>query len=80
LDPGMQTYFFRMQWLARGTCDPDAISREARQISALFADEDKENLDVSVWAQRLFFAGVASLEYTRSIALLVAELIEDLNW
>lgn len=79
LDPLMQAYFFRMWLLARGTCDPRHIREEAQTISSLFFDEDKENNGVEGWAQRLFFAAIAQVHYTRSMAILIVELLDEVK-
>lgn len=75
----MQAYFFRMWLLARGTCDPRHIREEAQTISSLFFDEDKENNGVEGWAQRLFFAAIAQVHYTRSMAILIVELLDEVK-
>lgn len=75
----MQAYFFRMRLLARGTCDLHHIREEAQTIASLFSDENKENTGVEGWAQRLVFAAIAQVYYTRLIAILIVELLEALK-
>ena len=75
----MQAYFFRMRLLARGTCDPQHIREEAQSIASLFFDENKENMGMEGWAQRLVFAAIAQVYYTRSVAILIVELLDALK-
>ncbi|EPT05826.1 hypothetical protein FOMPIDRAFT_1101739, partial [Fomitopsis schrenkii] len=79
LDPLMQAYFFRMRMLARGTCDPRRIREEAQTLSGCFFDENKENMGIEAWAQRLVFAAIAQVYYTRSVAILIVELLDDVK-
>lgn len=75
----MQAYFFRMRMLARGTCDPRRIREEAQTLSGCFFDENKENMGIEAWAQRLVFAAIAQVYYTRSVAILIVELLDDVK-
>ena len=75
----MQAYFFRMHRLAQGTCGLERIREVAQTVSSLFLDENKENTSVGRWAQQLVFAATAQVAYTRSAAILIAELLDILR-
>ncbi|KAH9830100.1 uncharacterized protein C8Q71DRAFT_817816, partial [Rhodofomes roseus] len=76
----MQLYFHRAHANSRRTCHPRQIRREAKNITEVFSDEDKENLDAVPWGARLLHAGIYSQEYSRSIAAVVSEVLTELTW
>ncbi|OCH86306.1 hypothetical protein OBBRIDRAFT_738240 [Obba rivulosa] len=82
LDPQLQLYFHRMQSILPNTCHPLEIHAESRKIVSCilaYTDVDDRALALTLWARALPLAGSACLEYSRSIAILVHDIVTELR-
>jgi hypothetical protein len=78
LNPSLQSYFRRMQHVTTRICHPLSIHNEACSIihsirNAGFIDQPE------LLAEGLFVAGVPRLQYTRTVALIIHEVLVELN-
>ncbi|KAI0938360.1 hypothetical protein AcW1_001896 [Taiwanofungus camphoratus] len=78
LDSHLQAYFLKMERTARNTCHPREIHTEAVRIVNTVGPRGLE--DIPRWVKTLFFAGIARLDYSRTIAVLVHDLLAELLW
>ncbi|KAH7922919.1 hypothetical protein BV22DRAFT_970974, partial [Leucogyrophana mollusca] len=78
LDARLQAYFYKMQRAASRTCHPSVISQEARLIihSLTMGGEPR----LKEVAQGLFNAGVSQIEHSRTVALLIHDVLIELQW
>lgn len=75
----LQTYFFRMQHLSSAACHPCEIHDGAvRVVSSLLHKTQK--IPVADVARTLLFAGIEQIEYSRTVALVVHDVMTELIW
>jgi hypothetical protein len=80
LNPLLQVYFHRMQCIMLRTCHPSIIHYESRSIVYLVsAGLGRSKLSGNAVAKALFRAGTARLEYTRTVALVIHDVLVELN-
>ena len=81
LNQQLQMYFHKMQRITPRTCHPAIIHREAcwiaHSLSAGLAGQPK--LLGGAVPKALFCAGTVQLEYTRTVALLIYDVLAELN-
>ncbi|KAL6299327.1 hypothetical protein BKA93DRAFT_694189, partial [Sparassis latifolia] len=83
LDVRLQVYFYRMQCMISETCHPLVIHAEAGCVvrSIISCSEPwVARRCISEWAQRLFFSAIARLDYSRTVAVIVHDIMADLFW
>ncbi|EGN92565.1 hypothetical protein SERLA73DRAFT_190911, partial [Serpula lacrymans var. lacrymans S7.3] len=79
LDARLQVYFHKMQHMAPRTCHPSVINQEARIIiHSLSSRTDKYHVQMT--SKSIFLAGMANINYSRSVALLVHDIVTELQW
>jgi hypothetical protein len=76
LSPVLQRYFFNMQRTVTYTCHPFRICEEAAELANTLLYNRRTIADVSNY---IFVAGIANIEYCRSVALLASQLNSTLN-
>jgi len=77
LSPVLQTYFCKMQRATYHTCHPREIHAEAMKIVTSIFDH-KESVDRV--AKTIYLGGIARIEYSRTVALVVHECMTQLIW
>ncbi|KDQ53726.1 hypothetical protein JAAARDRAFT_92612, partial [Jaapia argillacea MUCL 33604] len=76
----LQTYFYKMQRMVSLTCHPCEINSEATQIADVLLRSSDGPVAISNVARIIFCAGIAKIEYSRTVALLVHDVMMDLMW
>lgn len=77
LDPALQAYFFKMQRMTLLTCHPEEIHYQADEISTSL---QRGTSGVKAAARSLVFAGISNLENSRTVALIIYDIVVDLLW
>ncbi|KAI0056524.1 hypothetical protein BV25DRAFT_1903199 [Artomyces pyxidatus] len=81
LDPSLQSYFSDMRRIAVHTIHPLRIHAEALAFAASISGAERERHGeerVTVMARILFFSGISNIIFTRSVALLVYDILVEL--
>ncbi|KAG2038589.1 hypothetical protein BDR03DRAFT_918548 [Suillus americanus] len=77
LNQCLQSYFRRMQHVMARICHPLSIHNEA--CSIIHSLKNAAFIEPKLLAEGLFNAGAARLEYTRTVALLIHDVLIELN-
>ncbi|KAG1811141.1 uncharacterized protein BJ212DRAFT_1375158 [Suillus subaureus] len=77
LNQCLQSYFRRMQHVMTRICHPLSIHNEA--CSILHSAKNAGFIEPRLLAEGLFIAGAAQLQYTRTVALLIHDVLIELN-
>ncbi|KAG2359417.1 hypothetical protein BDR07DRAFT_1258200, partial [Suillus spraguei] len=78
LNQRLQSYFRRMQHVMTRICHPLSIHNEA--CSIIHSAKNAGISNQPKWlAEKLFVAGVVRLQYTRTVALLIHDVLIELN-
>ncbi|KAH9948042.1 hypothetical protein B0H21DRAFT_821387 [Amylocystis lapponica] len=83
LDPHLQAYFLKMQSTATDTCHPREIAAAARRVvAAILARQTAPGTlaHAAAWGEALVRAGVARREYSRTVAVVVHDVVAALLW
>ncbi|OJA07525.1 hypothetical protein AZE42_07696 [Rhizopogon vesiculosus] len=80
LNQSLQMYFHRVQRIMPRTCHPSIIHHEAHSIiHSVSSGPGQPKLWGNAVAKTLFHAGTARLEYTRTVSLLIHDVLIELN-
>ncbi|OAX39128.1 hypothetical protein K503DRAFT_109367 [Rhizopogon vinicolor AM-OR11-026] len=80
LNQNLQMYFHRVQRIMPRTCHPSIIHHEAHSIiHSVSSGPGQLKLWGNAVAKALFHAGTARLEYTRTVSLLIHDVLIELN-
>lgn len=82
LNPYLQAYFYKIQHIMPRTCHPSVIHHEARLIIHSVSaglNHSQPKLSGDAVAKALFLVGTARPEYSRTVALLVYDVLVELN-